>query len=99
MQQSSIEKTLLGWCQTRTAGYRGVDVRNFTTSWSDGLAFCALLHHWRPLLVDYEEVCRQHPLVRLDTAFTLTHRHLGIERFLDPEGVWEYVATSSVMKF
>jgi len=88
LQQSSIEKTLLAWLRTRTAGYRGVDIRNFTNSWSDGLAFCALLHNWQPHLLDYEDILRQHALVRLDLAFTLSQKHLGIERFLDPEGMY-----------
>lgn len=86
LQQSSIEKTLLNWCRERTSGYRGVDIRNFTTSWADGLAFCALLHNWRPNLLNYDEITRQHPLMRLETAFSLSYHHLGIERFLDPEG-------------
>ncbi|XP_072279156.1 EH domain-binding protein 1-like protein 1 isoform X2 [Pyxicephalus adspersus] len=46
--------SLLCWCQDVTAGYRGVRVNNFTTSWRNGLAFCAILHHFHPTNINYE---------------------------------------------
>lgn len=66
--------------------YTGVDVRNFTTSWADGLAFNALLHRWRPQLFDYAGVLARAPPARLEHAFSVAQQHLGIDRLLDPEG-------------
>lgn len=66
--------------------YTGVNVKNFSTSWSDGLAFNALLHRWRPQLFDYAAVLARSPAARLDHAFALAHAHLNIDRLLDPEG-------------
>jgi len=63
-----------------------VDVTNFTTSWSDGLAFNALLHRFRPDLFDYDIVCQKHPNARLEYAFRIANKNLGIARLLDPEG-------------
>ncbi|WAR18895.1 EHBP1-like protein [Mya arenaria] len=39
---------LLTWCKEVTRGYRGVKVTNLTTSWRNGMAFCALIHHFKP---------------------------------------------------
>ncbi|XP_063801249.1 EH domain-binding protein 1-like protein 1 isoform X2 [Pseudophryne corroboree] len=48
--------SLLRWCQEVISGYRGVRVNNFTTSWRNGLAFCAILHHFHPESINYEDL-------------------------------------------
>ena len=68
-------------------GYQGVEIDNFTTSWSDGLALNALLHSHRPQTFEWSVVARKHPLARLDHAFRVAQDQLGIERLLDPEGM------------
>lgn len=65
----------------------GIDIKNFTTSWSDGLAFSALIHKFRSDLVDYDLVLKQHPNARLENIFGTAHEYLNIERLLDPEGI------------
>lgn len=66
-------------------------MKNFTTSWSDGLAFNALIHHWMSQLFDFQNIARKHPNARLEHAFRIAQEHLGIERLLDPEGKLVFV--------
>ena len=66
--------------------YPGVDIKNFTTSWSDGLAFNALLHRGTSQSFDFNNIARKHPNARLEHAFRFAKDHLAIERLLDPEG-------------
>ncbi|CAB3369565.1 Hypothetical predicted protein [Cloeon dipterum] len=49
----SKRNALLKWCQAKTAGYKGIDITNFSSSWNDGLALCALIHSYLPALVPY----------------------------------------------
>ncbi|XP_070622800.1 EH domain-binding protein 1-like protein 1 [Erythrolamprus reginae] len=74
---------LLQWCQEVTAGYRGVRVTNFTTSWRNGLAFCAILHHFHPEEINYEALdpldIKENNKLAFDGFATL-----GISRLMDP---------------
>ncbi|KAG9475352.1 hypothetical protein GDO78_003663 [Eleutherodactylus coqui] len=53
-EEAPSTDSLLYWCQEITSGYRGVRVNNFTTSWRNGLAFCAILHHFHPESINYD---------------------------------------------
>ncbi|XP_037916874.1 cytospin-A-like isoform X6 [Hermetia illucens] len=50
----SKRNALLKWCQNKTVGYRNIDITNFSSSWNDGLAFCAILHSYLPDRVPYD---------------------------------------------
>ncbi|VDL93832.1 unnamed protein product [Schistocephalus solidus] len=52
----SKRNALLRWCQSRIAGYRGVEVTNFSSSWNDGLALCALLHTYLPSKIAWDSL-------------------------------------------
>lgn len=64
----------------------GLEVRDFTTSWRDGLAFNALIHSIRPELVDLHRIIRMDVRDRLENAFNLAERQLGVPRLIDAEG-------------
>ncbi|KAL6433193.1 hypothetical protein ACFW04_006431 [Cataglyphis niger] len=50
----SKRNALLKWCQNKTIGYRNIDITNFSSSWNDGLALCAILHSYLPRKVPYD---------------------------------------------
>ncbi|XP_063098869.1 dystrophin isoform X10 [Cavia porcellus] len=87
LQQTNSEKILLSWVRQSTRNYPQVNVINFTTSWSDGLALNALIHSHRPDLFDWNSVCQQSATQRLEHAFNIAKCQLGIEKLLDPEDV------------
>ncbi|XP_028440837.1 protein-methionine sulfoxide oxidase mical2b isoform X2 [Perca flavescens] len=70
---------LLTWCQKQTQGYRGVDVINLTSSWRNGLAFCALIHHQRPELIDYDSLNEEDMARNNQLAFDLAEQEFGIQ--------------------
>eukprot|EP00727_Mastigamoeba_balamuthi_P000781 m51a1_g1070 putative alpha actinin (1100) ;mRNA; r:849859-853784 len=85
VEELSAKEGLLLWCQRKTAGYRDVKVDNFTTSWVDGLAFCALLHAHRPGCLDYAALDKANARQNLELAFSIAEQQLGIPRLLDVE--------------
>lgn len=52
----SKRNALLKWCQNKTLGYKGIDITNFSSSWNDGLAFCALMHSYLPNQIQYHDL-------------------------------------------
>lgn len=66
--------------------YDEVEVTNFTTSWRDGLAFCAIIDRHRPDLLSYDDCLGQQPLENIETAFRVAEEKLGIIKIVDPEG-------------
>ncbi|NXS62704.1 CYTSB protein, partial [Brachypteracias leptosomus] len=65
----SKRNALLKWCQKKTEGYQNIDITNFSSSWSDGLALCALLHTYLPAHIPYQELNSQDKKRNLLLAF------------------------------
>ena len=72
------------WCRRITGGYRGVEVNNMTEAWRSGLAFCAIIHRFRPDLIDYDTLDEADPVGNCELAFRVAERELGIPALLDP---------------
>ncbi|XP_014841397.1 PREDICTED: EH domain-binding protein 1-like protein 1 isoform X1 [Poecilia mexicana] len=76
-------QSLLQWCQSITNNYKGVKVTNFSTSWRNGLAFCAILHHFHPDKIDFECLVPHDIKLNNKKAFD-GFEALGISRLLEP---------------
>ncbi|XP_053442865.1 smoothelin isoform X1 [Nycticebus coucang] len=67
---NSIKQMLLDWCRAKTRGYQHVDIQNFSSSWSDGMAFCALVHNFFPEAFDYGQLSPQNRRQNFEVAFS-----------------------------
>ncbi|KAG8597127.1 hypothetical protein GDO81_002170 [Engystomops pustulosus] len=78
----SKRNALLKWCQKKTEGYQNIDITNFSSSWNDGLAFCALLHTYLPAHIPYQELSNQDKRRNFTLAFQAAES-VGIKSTLD----------------
>lgn len=78
----SKRNALLKWCQKKTEGYQNIDITNFSSSWNDGLAFCAILHTYLPAHIPYQELNNQDKRRNFTLAFQAAES-VGIKSTLD----------------
>ncbi|XP_032085016.1 cytospin-A isoform X2 [Thamnophis elegans] len=78
----SKRNALLKWCQKKTEGYENIDITNFSSSWNDGLAFCAVLHTYLPAHIPYQELSSQDKRRNFTLAFQAAES-VGIKSTLD----------------
>ncbi|XP_044777724.1 smoothelin-like protein 2 [Neomonachus schauinslandi] len=81
----SIKQLLLQWCRKKTLGYQHVDLQNFSSSWSDGMAFCALVHSFFPDAFDYSALSPAQPQRNFELAFSVAENLANCERLIEVE--------------
>lgn len=69
---------LLTWCQQQTEGYQHVRVTDLTTSWRSGLALCAIIHRFRPELINFDSLNEDDTVENNQLAFDVAKREFGI---------------------
>uniref|UniRef100_A0A7N9AKB4 F-actin monooxygenase n=1 Tax=Mastacembelus armatus TaxID=205130 RepID=A0A7N9AKB4_9TELE len=72
---------LLTWCQKQTEGYRNVTITDLTSSWKSGIALCALIHRFKPQLIDFDSLNEEDHDANLQLAFDISEREFGIRSF------------------
>ncbi|XP_051726793.1 protein-methionine sulfoxide oxidase mical3a isoform X22 [Ctenopharyngodon idella] len=101
LQESIVRSSkLLNWCQRQTEGYRGVSVSDLTTSWKSGLALCALIHRYRPDLIDFDSLDEKDVEKNNQLAFDVAEKEFGISPIMtgkEMSGVVEPDKLSMVM--
>lgn len=79
-----LRVVLLQWVKESLVDYSNVNVTNWTSSWWDGLAYCALIHRYFPNAIDYASLSPENKTENMKLAFDTAER-LGVDRFLDEE--------------
>ncbi|XP_054964317.1 EH domain-binding protein 1 isoform X13 [Pan paniscus] len=96
-RKPNASQSLLVWCKEVTKNYRGVKITNFTTSWRNGLSFCAILHHFRPDLIDYKSLNPQDIKENNKKAYD-GFASIGISRLLEPSDMHRLLSRQEELK-
>jgi len=84
MMSPQMEAILI-WCQCRTRNYKEIRIENFTSSWENGMAFCALIHNFFPQAFDFSKIDPKNRRQNYEIAFKTGERYAGIPDFLTAE--------------
>ncbi|XP_041792736.1 smoothelin isoform X2 [Chelmon rostratus] len=80
---NSIKQMLLDWCRAKTRSYEHVDIQNFSSSWSNGMAFCALVHNFFPEAFDYSSLSPSNRRQNFEVAFSTAEKLVDCPQLLD----------------
>ncbi|XP_024133830.1 smoothelin, like [Oryzias melastigma] len=80
---STIKQILLEWCRSKTIGYQNIDIQNFSSSWSNGMAFCALVHSFFPAEFDYNSLSPANRRHNFELAFATAETKAGCDRLIE----------------
>ncbi|XP_073453080.1 smoothelin-like protein 1 isoform X1 [Aquarana catesbeiana] len=82
---NAVKNMLLEWCRAKTRGREGVDIHNFSSSWSNGIAFCALILAFFPDAFDYESLDPKNRRQNFQLAFSTAEKLADCPPLLDIE--------------
>ena len=86
-EQLSAKDALLKWLQFHTKDYPQVEVTNLTKSFHDGVAFCCLIHKFKPKEIDVDSLDKANKAANLQLAMDKGEELFGIEKYLTPADV------------
>uniref|UniRef100_A0A0N5A5J9 Calponin-homology (CH) domain-containing protein n=1 Tax=Parastrongyloides trichosuri TaxID=131310 RepID=A0A0N5A5J9_PARTI len=82
-----VGKKLLMWLDKHLGAKYGIAIIDFTTSWSNGLAFNALVDSIKAGIVDMSSLIEKTDLQRIEMAFKAAKEHLNVKPLLDPKDI------------
>lgn len=79
--------SLLRWCQKilNSGKYHTINVTDLTSSWKSGLAFCALVHYFKPEAIDYNSLNEADVRQNNQLAFDKAQEEFGISPVMTGE--------------
>lgn len=72
------QDTLLVWLKTQLDSYDSISVDDFAKSFKNGLALCAIIHRYRPDLVDFYSLSPTDSAKNNQLAFDILEHEFGI---------------------
>ncbi|CAG5084574.1 Similar to Mical: [F-actin]-monooxygenase Mical (Drosophila melanogaster) [Cotesia congregata] len=77
--------TLLHWLQKQVALYDTVKITDMTSSFKDGMAICAIVHRYRPDLIDFNSLKSDDVEKNNQLAYDVLEKELGISPIMTGE--------------
>ncbi|KAF3423851.1 hypothetical protein E2986_11204 [Frieseomelitta varia] len=77
--------TLLRWLQKQVAVYDSVQIKDMGASFKNGLAICAIIHRYRPNLIDFHSLNPDDAVTNNQLAFDVLEKELGIPPIMTGE--------------
>lgn len=70
-------ETLLNWVKKQVREFEGVEIEDIS-SFRDGKVLCAIIHHYRPDLIDYSAIQTNDAARNNQLAFDILEKEIGL---------------------
>jgi hypothetical protein len=64
-----------------------IQVESFKKSFADGMILCALIHKYRPNVINWNSLSRERPLENLQLAIDAASKFFDLEKYVSPEDI------------
>ncbi|XP_060832072.1 F-actin-monooxygenase Mical isoform X3 [Bombus pascuorum] len=91
--------TLLRWLQKQVALYDSVQIKDMGASFKNGLAICAIIHRYRPNLIDFHNLNPDDAITNNQLAFDILEKELSIPPIMTGEEMAQYDVPDKLAMF
>ncbi|CAB3407196.1 unnamed protein product [Caenorhabditis bovis] len=85
LKDEKLTEAIKRWCIEAMKAYDDIDVYDFTSSFRDGHAFNYLIHSYDKKLINLSKTADMSAIDRIEHAFGIAERELGVPRLLQPK--------------
>ena len=86
-ESADVKEALRLWVLNKTQKYNVGEIKSLTKPFHNGLVFCALIHHMRPKLLDFDSLKPENKKENLELALSIAEKYCNVARYISVDDI------------